>query len=46
MRVLQDMSRLLAINNFQIDGFMLLLGLQEGLGEAGFGLAVGDKDTA
>ena len=40
------MSRLPIIAYFQIDGFMLLLGLQEGLGESGFGLAVGDEDTA
>ena len=44
--VLQDMSRLPIIAYFQIDGFMLLLGLQEGLGESGFGLAVGYEDTA
>ena len=40
------MSRLPIIAYFQIDGFILLLGLQEGLGEAVFCLAVGDEDTA
>lgn len=40
------MSRLPIIAYFQIDGFMSLLGLQEGLGEAVFCLAVGYEDTA